>query len=114
MGSETLVRSYPPKRHDVKRVFSAVNGIQEVAVGDLGTSKHPQLAAEEPNKNQNEKLKELNRSMRNTFMFLDFLQCRIPLHENFHFINTDNIKSFGIIIYLFTIKWGIENVLLCS
>lgn len=39
------VVSYPSERNDVERVLSAVNGIQEVTVGDLRTRKHLQLTA---------------------------------------------------------------------
>lgn len=38
--------SYPSERDDVERVLSAVDGVQEVAVGDLGTRKHLQLTAD--------------------------------------------------------------------
>lgn len=38
--------SYPSERHDVESVLSAVDGVQEVAVGDLRTRKHLQLTAD--------------------------------------------------------------------
>lgn len=37
--------SYPSERDHVERVLSAVDGVQEVAVGDLRTRKHLQLTA---------------------------------------------------------------------
>lgn len=38
--------TYPSERDHVKSIFSAINGIQEVIVGDLGTRKNLQLTGE--------------------------------------------------------------------
>lgn len=40
------VNTYPPERDHVKSIFSAVDGIQEVRVGDLRTRKNLQLTVE--------------------------------------------------------------------
>lgn len=37
---------YPSEGHHVERVFSAVDGVHEVAVGELRTRKHLQLTAD--------------------------------------------------------------------
>lgn len=41
-----LESSYPSERHHVEGVLSAVDGVQEVAVGDLRPGKHLQLTAD--------------------------------------------------------------------
>lgn len=46
MFSWTELSSYPSERDDVESVLSAVDGVQEVAVGDLRTRKHLQLTAD--------------------------------------------------------------------
>lgn len=38
--------TYPSERDHVESIFSAINGIQEVIVGDLGTRKNLQLTVE--------------------------------------------------------------------
>lgn len=40
------VSSHPSERDDIERVLPAVDGVQEVAVGDLRTRKHLQLTAD--------------------------------------------------------------------
>ena len=46
-GGEMFALSYPSERDDVERVLSAVDGVQEVAVGDLRTRKYLQLTVVE-------------------------------------------------------------------
>lgn len=38
--------TYPSERDHVKSIFSAIDGIQEVVVGDLGTRENLQLTVE--------------------------------------------------------------------
>lgn len=45
-----IMGTYPSEGDDVERVLSAVDGVQEVAVGDLRTGKHLQLTADRSRK----------------------------------------------------------------